>query len=210
MASKREEVLQALLAQLKSVPLVKVERNRLRPERLPPEGLIILRDGDVGEPEILLSPLSYVWTHAARIEAFSGAGDPDGHLDDLLMAIATALTADPTLGAPVKWHAQSLVQLWCFVEMVAAKGKLEPERILRDAAKRGYGVQALVSSPRPRSSKGVTVKSPDALIDAYEAAQRLLEAEPEALGFFRAQVSAHHECPDGMEAYHHEIGRAHV
>jgi hypothetical protein len=101
MASKREEVLQALHARLQSVPLVKVERNRLRPERLPPEGLIILRDGDVGEPEILLSPLSYVWTHAARIEVFSGAADPDGHLDDLLMAIATALTADPTLGGLV-------------------------------------------------------------------------------------------------------------
>jgi hypothetical protein len=85
MPSKREEVLQALLARLQTVPLVKVERNRLRPERLPPEGLIILRDGDVGEPEILLSPLSYVWTH----------------LDDLLMAIATALTADPTLGGLV-------------------------------------------------------------------------------------------------------------
>ena len=65
------------------------------------EGLVILRDGDVGEPEILLSPLSYVWTHAARIEAFSGSADPDGHLDDLLMAIATALTADPTLGGLV-------------------------------------------------------------------------------------------------------------
>ena len=101
MPSKREEVLQSLLARLQTVPLVKVERNRLRPERLPPEGLIILRDGDVGEPEILLSPLSYVWTHAARIEAFSGSADPDGHLDDLLMAIATALTADPTLGGLV-------------------------------------------------------------------------------------------------------------
>ncbi len=101
MPSKREEVLQALLARLQTVPLVKVERNRLRPERLPPEGLIILRDGDVGEPEVLLSPLSYVWTHAARIEVFSGAADPDGHLDDLLMAIATALTADPTLGGLV-------------------------------------------------------------------------------------------------------------
>jgi hypothetical protein len=101
MASKREQVLQALHARLQTVPLVKVERNRLRPERLPPEGLVILRDGDVGEPEILLSPLSYVWTHATRIEAFSGAADPDGHLDDLLMAIATALTADPTLGGLV-------------------------------------------------------------------------------------------------------------
>ena len=54
MASKREEVLQALLAQLQTVPLGKVERNRLRPERIPPEGLIILRGGEIGEPEVLL------------------------------------------------------------------------------------------------------------------------------------------------------------
>ena len=101
MASKREEVLQALLARLQTVPLVKVERNRLRPERLPPEGLIILRDGDVGEPTILLSPVSYVWTHTARVEVFSTSADSDRHLDDLLIAIGAALADDPSLGGTV-------------------------------------------------------------------------------------------------------------
>jgi hypothetical protein len=101
MASKREEVLQALLAQLQTVPLGKVERNRLRPERIPPEGLIILRDGEIGEPEVLLSPLSYIWTHAARIEVFSASGDPDAHLDMLLTSIATVLGVDPGLGGKI-------------------------------------------------------------------------------------------------------------
>ena len=101
MASKREEVLQALLAQLQTVPLGKVERNRLRPERIPPEGLIILRDGEIGEPEVLLSPLSYIWTHAARVEVFSASGDPDAHLDMLLTSIATALGVDPALGGEI-------------------------------------------------------------------------------------------------------------
>ena len=67
MPSKRELVLQALHARLTAVPLAKVERNRLRPERIPPEGLIILRDGEISEPEVLLSPLSYIWTHTARV-----------------------------------------------------------------------------------------------------------------------------------------------
>ena len=101
MASKREEVLQALLAQLQTVPLGKVERNRLRPERIPPEGLIILRDGEIGEPEVLLSPLSYIWTHTARVEVFSASGDPDAHLDMLLTSIATALGVDPALGGEI-------------------------------------------------------------------------------------------------------------
>jgi hypothetical protein len=101
MASKREEVLQALLAQLQTVPLGKVERNRLRPERIPPEGLIILRDGEIGEPEVLLSPLSYIWTHAARVEVFSASVDPDAHLDTLLTSIATVLGVDPALGGEV-------------------------------------------------------------------------------------------------------------
>ena len=37
MASKREAVLLAPLALLQTVPLDKVQRNRLRPERIPPQ-----------------------------------------------------------------------------------------------------------------------------------------------------------------------------
>ena len=97
MASKREEVLLALLSQLRTIPLVKVERNRMRPERVPPEGLLILRDGELGEPEVLLSPLIYVWTHTARVELYSGSADPDAHMDDLLVGLGEALNAAPSL-----------------------------------------------------------------------------------------------------------------
>jgi hypothetical protein len=101
MVSKREQVLLALLAQLRSIPLVKVERNRMRPERVPPEGLLILRDGDLGEPEVLLSPLIYVWTHSARVEVYSGSADPDAHMDALLISLGEALNADTSLGGLV-------------------------------------------------------------------------------------------------------------
>jgi len=97
MASRREQTLQTLLVLLQTIPLVKVERNRMRPERVPPEGLLILRDGELGEPEILLSPLLYVWTHTARIEVYSAAGDLDAHMDALLVSIGNALSANPTL-----------------------------------------------------------------------------------------------------------------
>ncbi len=101
MASKRELVLQALFARLQTIPLVKVERNRLRPERVPPEGLLILRDGELGDPEVLLSPLLYVWTHAARVEIYTAAGDLDAHMDALLVGVGNALGANPTLGGLV-------------------------------------------------------------------------------------------------------------
>ena len=101
MASKREEVLLALLSQLRTIPLIKAERNRMRPERVPPEGLLILRDGDLGEPEVLLSPLIYVWTHSARVEVYSSSADPDAHMDALLIGLGEALNADPTRGGLV-------------------------------------------------------------------------------------------------------------
>lgn len=97
MPSKRERILQRLYEQLRLVPLAKVERNRLRPERIPPEGLLILRDGEISEPDVLLSPLTYVWTHVARLELYSASGNSNTHLDTLLMAVASVLSADPTL-----------------------------------------------------------------------------------------------------------------
>ena len=101
MPSKREQILQHLYGQLRLVPLAKVERNRLRPERIPPEGLLVLRDGEISEPEVLLSPLSYVWTHVARLELYSASGDPDTHLDTLLMSVAAVLGADPTMNGQI-------------------------------------------------------------------------------------------------------------
>jgi hypothetical protein len=102
-ASKREQVVEAVVAACQSIPLVRVERNRDRPTKIPPEGLIVVRDGDVGEPEVLLSPLSYTWTHGVVVELFTQSGDRDGHLDDMLAALQAALDAVPTLGGLVDY-----------------------------------------------------------------------------------------------------------
>jgi hypothetical protein len=50
-ASKAEQILDALKALLETVPDAVVERNSALPETVPAGGLIILRDGDPGEPE---------------------------------------------------------------------------------------------------------------------------------------------------------------
>ena len=56
MPSKREQVLAALFARLDAELSATVRRNEALPERVPAEGLVILRDGDPGEPDVTLNP----------------------------------------------------------------------------------------------------------------------------------------------------------
>ena len=97
----RESILQALFALLKTITDATILRNEALPERIPDGGLIILRDGDPGEPETLLSPLSYYWQHRALVEAVVQKGDQaarDLALDSLYRKISLAIAGDRTLG----------------------------------------------------------------------------------------------------------------
>lgn len=97
----RESILQALFALLQTITDVTVLRNEAVPEKIPSGGLIILRDGDPGEPEMLLSPLSYYWQHRALVEAVVQKGDQaarDLALDGLYRKISLAIAGDRTLG----------------------------------------------------------------------------------------------------------------
>jgi len=58
MPTPRETILQALLAALETVPGTTILREGVLPERVPLGGLVILRDGNPGTPEVMLSPLS--------------------------------------------------------------------------------------------------------------------------------------------------------
>jgi hypothetical protein len=102
MASRREEVLDAIKSLIVgALPNVEVKRNLDKPERIPPGGLVIVRDGDPGEPEVLLSPLTYVYEHRVPIEiaAFASASlTREQVLDQMLVAIGAAVEADRTLG----------------------------------------------------------------------------------------------------------------
>jgi hypothetical protein len=101
-ASKAKQVLEAIKALLETVPDTVVERNSALPEKIPAGGLIILRDGDPGEPEQALGGFANVYyQHAVEIEVYVEEGDAavrDTAFDDLLQQIGTALDADPTLG----------------------------------------------------------------------------------------------------------------
>lgn len=102
MASRREQVITAVLTLVASaVPSAEVKRNLAKPERIPPGGLVNIRDGDPGEPEVELSPLAYVYSHRIPLEiAVSdvAAETREQVLDGLLAAIGAAISADRTLG----------------------------------------------------------------------------------------------------------------
>ena len=102
MASTTERVLTALTDRLRAVPEAKVERNTAAPERIPKGGLIVLRDGDPGEPEQTLGGIGGVYyAHAVEIEVYVETGEAsarDAAFDDLVLKIGAVLDGDPTLG----------------------------------------------------------------------------------------------------------------
>jgi len=106
MPTPRETILQALLAALKTVPNATVLREEVLPERLLAGGLVILRDGDPGAPEVTLSPLAYHYEHRAEIEVIVQGKTPAARataFDTLVQFIGVALAADRTLGGLCDW-----------------------------------------------------------------------------------------------------------
>lgn len=103
MPTTRETVLAALQARL--LPLAALTlRDEVLPERIPSAGLIILRDGQPGEPEVTLSPLRYHYQHRAELEVVVQAGTGQASaFDDLITAIGAAMEADRTLGGFCDW-----------------------------------------------------------------------------------------------------------
>ena len=103
MPSIRETVLTALHVRLQALA-APVLRGEVLPERIPSTGLIILRDGKPGEPEVTLSPLTYFYEHRAELEVVIQAGAGRDALFDVLTAsIGAVLAADRTLSGFCDW-----------------------------------------------------------------------------------------------------------
>ncbi|MDY4842008.1 MAG: acyl-CoA transferase [Alphaproteobacteria bacterium] len=98
--SKREEVLQALFERLLALKNVDVRRNEVLPLKIPASGLVVLRDGNIGEPTILLSPPCFLYQHRAEIEVVvqqTSAADNDAQLDCVLEKIGQLIMSNVTL-----------------------------------------------------------------------------------------------------------------
>ena len=94
MPTSRETILAALQARLSALPAT-VLRGEVLPERVPAEGLMILRDGEPGEPEVTLSPPRYHYQHRAEIEAVVQGAARDAAFDTLIASIGSVRPAAP-------------------------------------------------------------------------------------------------------------------
>ena len=105
--SQRENAIGALFAVLGQLSLgTTVKRNAALPERIADHAMAILRDGEMGEPEVSLSPLTYHWQHQVAIELFVADPDAaarDARMDGLLTELASLIEADRTLAGVIEY-----------------------------------------------------------------------------------------------------------
>lgn len=101
MSSRREAILGALYQTFDNALDANVRRNEVLPEKVPAAGLVILRDGDPGEPDVTLNPRTEFYAHRVEIEVYvprDPTGGGEAALDTLLGSIGAALRIDPSLG----------------------------------------------------------------------------------------------------------------
>ena len=100
--SKTAQIIGVLKARLGSIIGATVERNSAVPEKIPPGGLLILRDGIPGEPEQSLGGfVSAYCRQDVEIEIYVESGDAaarDTAFDTLLQEVGVVLDGDPSLG----------------------------------------------------------------------------------------------------------------
>ena len=102
MPNPRETILAALHARLSTLSATTL-RGEMLPERIPSAGLLILRDGEPGDPGVTISPLRYHYQHRAEIEAIVQSPDRDAAFAALCASIGAVIAADRTLGGRCDW-----------------------------------------------------------------------------------------------------------
>jgi len=109
MTSVREQILAAFFERLRTLESdnVKVLRNPDKVQKVPEGGaVIVLRDGASGDPDVLLSPLTYIYEHQAQLEIITNtafAEQQETSLDEWLAGIGGLIEADRTIGGLAEW-----------------------------------------------------------------------------------------------------------
>lgn len=108
--SKRLEVLAAVKALVQSaLPHAKViglDGEDAAPTRVPPTGMVVVRSGDPGEPEVDLCPPVYHYTHRIPIEVSAyetTAKSGEEVVDEMMGRIGAVVEVDRTLGGRCDW-----------------------------------------------------------------------------------------------------------
>ena len=102
--SKRLDVLKAVrqLAEFAApnAKVVGLTGDEAAPARVQPGGLVVVRSGDPGAPEVDLSPLAYNYEHGVPLEITAPSEEV---VDAVVSAIVAAVVADRQLGGLVDW-----------------------------------------------------------------------------------------------------------
>ena len=102
MASKRELVIAAIVALVKAaLPDAEVTRNAAKAQSVYAGGAVFVEDGDPGEPEVDLSPVTYYYTHRIplKVAAYSsGTKTREQAVDAMMAAVGEKIAEDTTLG----------------------------------------------------------------------------------------------------------------
>lgn len=108
--SKRLQVLEAVVALVRAaLPYADVkalDADDAKPDFIGPGGLVVVRSGDPGEPEVDLSPLTYNYEHLIPLEvaAYETADKTSEQvLDEMMIALGEAAQADTSLGGLCQW-----------------------------------------------------------------------------------------------------------
>lgn len=107
-ASAREAALAALFQQLQAnLSGPQLKRNAETPEVVPAGGIVVMRDGDAGEPvDQEISPPAYSYEHPVEIEVLvkhADAAQRASDLDEVLQAVQAAVAADRSLSGAVEY-----------------------------------------------------------------------------------------------------------
>lgn len=99
--SRAEEILEKLRTLMVDGCDARVERNSVLPEKIPADGLIVIYDGDPGEPELVLGGFNNAYyEHQIEVVLYIEDGDPasrDQKFDAMLVQIGQVLEANPKL-----------------------------------------------------------------------------------------------------------------
>jgi hypothetical protein len=104
----REQVISRFYTKLKTLETtqVKVYRNLDKPQKVTTGGIIILRDGSAEDPEVFLSPVTYIFEHLVTLEVMVQNPDSatrDASLDALLVSIGNIINANRTMDGLAEW-----------------------------------------------------------------------------------------------------------
>ena len=107
MPSMREQVLNNLHQKLDTLATSQITicRNPDKPQKVE-GGLIIMRDGSAEEPDVLLSPLTYIYQQLVNIEVIVqnvDSGARDSLLDSILVSIGGIINANRSLDGLAEW-----------------------------------------------------------------------------------------------------------